>query len=53
VEAALAGVCDGTLPLDPLLDAIAQLMALDPEQVRAHADAVLPELIADGFFELP
>ncbi|MBA9002550.1 DUF7059 domain-containing protein [Thermomonospora cellulosilytica] len=51
VEAALAGVCDGTLPLPPLLDAIAQLMDLPPEQVRAHADAVLPELIADGFFE--
>ncbi|GLZ09144.1 transferase [Actinomadura sp. NBRC 104412] len=52
VEAALAGVCDGTLPLGPLLDAIARLLALDPGQVRAHAEAVLPELIADGFFEL-
>ncbi|WP_019632183.1 DUF7059 domain-containing protein [Actinomadura atramentaria] len=50
VEAALAGVCDGTLPPEPLLDAIAQLLALDPSQVRAHAAAVLPELIADGFF---
>ena len=52
VEAALAGVCDGALPLPPLLDAIAQLLDLSPEQVRAHADAVLPELIADGFFEV-
>ncbi|RAY13651.1 methyltransferase [Actinomadura craniellae] len=51
VEAALAGVCDGTLPLGPLLDAIAQLMELPAEQVHAHAEAVLPELIADGFFE--
>ncbi|SNS24510.1 N5-glutamine methyltransferase family protein [Actinomadura mexicana] len=50
VEAALAGVCDGTLPLDPLLDAIAQLTDMDPGEVRAHAGAVLPELIADGFF---
>lgn len=50
VEAGLAGVCDGTLPLDPLLGAIAQLTGMDAEQVRAHADAVLPELIADGFF---
>ncbi len=50
VEAGLAGVCDGTLPLDPLLDAIARLTGADAEQVRAHADAVLPELIADGFF---
>ncbi|NVI89523.1 class I SAM-dependent methyltransferase [Actinomadura sp. BRA 177] len=50
VEAGLAGVCDGTLPLEPLLDAIAQLTGMDADQVRAHADAVLPELIADGFF---
>lgn len=50
VEAGLAGVCDGTLPLEPLLDAIASLTGMDPGSVRAHADAVLPELIADGFF---
>lgn len=50
VDAALAGVCDGTLPLAPLLDAIAQLTGMEPDEVRAHADAVLPELIADGFF---
>jgi methylase of polypeptide subunit release factors len=50
VAAALAGVCDGAMPLDPLLDAIAQLMDLPPDQVRAHAETVLPELIADGFF---
>ncbi|MBW8482090.1 DUF7059 domain-containing protein [Actinomadura parmotrematis] len=52
VAAALAGVCDGALPLPPLLDAIAQLLGLAPERVREHADAVLPELIADGFFEV-
>ena len=50
VEAGLAGVCDGTLPPEPLLDAIAQLTGMEPGQVRAHADVVLPELIADGFF---
>ncbi|MEU8804473.1 class I SAM-dependent methyltransferase [Spirillospora sp. NPDC048819] len=50
VEAALAGVCDGTLPLDPLLDAIAQLTGTDPAGIRAQADEVLPDLIADGFF---
>lgn len=50
VAAALAGVCDGTLPLEPLLDAIAQLLDLPADEVRAHAAAVLPELIADGFF---
>lgn len=52
VEAALAGVCDGTLPLAPLLAAIAELTGEDPEDVRAHAAAVLPSLIADGFFTL-
>ncbi|WP_344451979.1 class I SAM-dependent methyltransferase [Actinocorallia aurantiaca] len=52
VEAALAGVCDGTLPLDPLLGAIAQLTGDDEEAVRAHAEGVLPELVADGFFEV-
>jgi hypothetical protein len=52
VEAALAGVCDGTLPMEPLLDAIAELMGLPAGDVRRHARAVLPELIADGFFEV-
>jgi methylase of polypeptide subunit release factors len=52
VEAALAGVCDGTLPLEPLISAIAQLMGLSEDHVWAHARGVLPELIADGFFEL-
>ncbi|MDX6741882.1 class I SAM-dependent methyltransferase [Actinocorallia sp. A-T 12471] len=51
-EAALAGVCDGSLPLEPLLGAIAQLTDTDEDAVRAHADAVLPELVADGFFEV-
>ncbi|TYB49038.1 DUF7059 domain-containing protein [Actinomadura chibensis] len=50
VAAGLAGVCDGTLPLAPLLAAIAQLTGMDEGEVRAHADTVLPELIADGFF---
>ena len=40
----------GPLPRAPLLGAIAQLTGMDADQVRAHADAVLPELIADGFF---
>lgn len=52
VEAALAGVCDGTLPLGPLLAAIAQLLDLPLSDVEAHAQAVLPELVADGFFEI-
>jgi methylase of polypeptide subunit release factors len=52
VEAALAGACDGDLPLGPLLDAIAQLTGAEPEGVRAHAEAVMPDLIADGFFDI-
>lgn len=53
VAAALAGVCDGTIPLPPLLDAIAELTGMPARQVHDHAEAVLPELIADGFFEMP
>ncbi|GLY78732.1 DUF7059 domain-containing protein [Actinoallomurus iriomotensis] len=52
VEAALAGACDGDLPLGPLLDAIAQITETDPGAVRAAARDVLPDLIADGFFEI-
>ena len=52
VEAALAGACDGDLPLGPLLDAIAQLTGAEPDGVRVHAEAVMPDLIADGFFDI-
>jgi hypothetical protein len=52
VEAALAGACDGDLPLGPLLDAIAQLTGAEPDGVRAHAEAVMPDLVADGFFDI-
>src|SRR5690606_16063323 len=50
VEAARAGVGDGTRSLNPPRAAIAQLPGMDPAEVGAHADAVLPGLIADGFF---
>ncbi|WP_372494456.1 DUF7059 domain-containing protein [Actinoallomurus purpureus] len=52
VEAALAGACDGDLPLGPLLDAIAELTGADTGIVRARALAVLPDLVADGFFDI-
>jgi methylase of polypeptide subunit release factors len=52
VEAALAGACDGDLPLGPLLDAIAQLTGTPPETVRDRAWEVMPDLIADGFFDI-
>lgn len=52
VEAALAGACDGDLPLGPLLDAIAELTDADPGAVRSHALSVLPDLVADGYFDI-
>ncbi|MEV5707369.1 class I SAM-dependent methyltransferase [Actinoallomurus sp. NPDC052274] len=52
VEAALAGACDGDLPLGPLLAAIAELTGADAGIVRARALAVLPDLVADGFFDI-
>ncbi len=52
VAAALAGACDGDLPLGPLLAAIAEIMETDPDAVREQAFAVLPDLIADGFFDI-
>ncbi len=52
LEAALAGACDGDLPLGPLLDAIAQLTEAEPGGVRERAFAVMPDLVADGFFDI-
>jgi methylase of polypeptide subunit release factors len=52
VVAALAGACDGDLHLGPLLDAIAQLTGADAAAVRAQAFDMLPELVADGFFDI-
>ncbi|GAA5081850.1 hypothetical protein HNP84_000081 [Thermocatellispora tengchongensis] len=52
VEAALAGVVDGTLPLAPLLDAIAELTGGDPAELRASTPAAVRALIAEGFFTL-
>jgi methylase of polypeptide subunit release factors len=52
VAAALAGVCDGTLRLDPLIAALAELLGEPVAEVRAQAEAALPGLIADGFFEV-
>ncbi|GAB3206941.1 DUF7059 domain-containing protein [Marinactinospora thermotolerans] len=52
VEAALAGVCDGTMPVGPLLDAIAELTGQDPAELRARTPDVLRGLIAEGFFRV-
>ncbi|MBV2363931.1 methyltransferase [Streptomonospora nanhaiensis] len=52
IEAALAGVCDGTMPVGPLLDAIAELIDRDPGEVRRRTPDVLRSLIAEGFFRV-
>ncbi|RCV54880.1 DUF7059 domain-containing protein [Marinitenerispora sediminis] len=52
VEAALAGVCDGTMPVGPLLDAIAELTGQDPADLRGRTPNVLRGLIAEGFFRV-
>ncbi|GAA3081372.1 DUF7059 domain-containing protein [Streptosporangium carneum] len=52
VEAALAGVCDGDYPLDPLLAAIAELTGEDPDDLRAKAPEGLRPLLAEGFFHI-
>ncbi|MDP9864001.1 MULTISPECIES: DUF7059 domain-containing protein [Streptosporangium] len=52
VEAALAGVCDGDYPLDPLLAAIAELTGEDPDELRSKAPGALRPLIAEGFFHI-
>ncbi|MGV9774779.1 DUF7059 domain-containing protein [Streptosporangium sp. NPDC003464] len=52
VEAALAGVCDGDYPLDPLLAAIAELTGEDLDELRSKAPGALRPLIAEGFFHI-
>lgn len=53
VTAALAGVCDGTMPVDPLLAAIAELTGEPAADLRVRAPEVLRSLIAEGFFVPP
>jgi methylase of polypeptide subunit release factors len=52
VEAALASVCDGTMPVGPLLDAIAELTGSDPAELRRTTPTALRGLIAEGFFRV-
>ncbi|CAM3988239.1 class I SAM-dependent methyltransferase [Nocardiopsis rhodophaea] len=52
IEAALASVCDGTMPVGPLLDAIAELTDQDAAAVRARTPDVLRSLITEGFFRV-
>ncbi|WP_392507996.1 methyltransferase [Naumannella halotolerans] len=43
------GACDGDLPLGAIVDAVAQLLEVDAEALRAELQPKLRELIADGF----
>ncbi|OZD43193.1 SAM-dependent methyltransferase [Rhodococcus sp. 06-1477-1B] len=47
--AALVGACDGDLPVGALVDAIAQLMEVDAEALRADLLPRVRELLVTGF----
>jgi hypothetical protein len=49
VEAALVGASDGDLTLGQILDALAQLLDRDPEELRTAYVPVVRELVEDGF----
>ncbi|QIK74619.1 DUF7059 domain-containing protein [Nocardioides piscis] len=49
VEAALIGASDGDLTLGQLLDAIAQIMGEDAEQLRSTYVSKVEELVEEGF----
>ncbi len=49
VTAALVGACDGDLAVGPLLDAVAQLLDLDPGQTRTTYLPIVRELVDEGF----
>ena len=51
VEAALVGACDGELTVGQILDALAQLLDLDPAQTRETYLPVVRELVVEGFLE--
>ncbi|WP_408897722.1 methyltransferase [Nocardioides sp. R1-1] len=49
VTAAVAGACDGELPVGPLVDAVGQLLERDPASLREVYLPELAELVAEGF----
>src|SRR4029077_1210043 len=49
VVAAVAGACDGELSVGQILDAVAQLLALDPTGTRTTYLPVVRELVDEGF----
>jgi ubiquinone biosynthesis protein UbiJ len=53
VEAGLVGACDGDLSVGQILDALAQLLELDPAQTRGTYLPIVRELVSEGFLEAP
>lgn len=51
VEAALAGACDGELSVGQILEAVAQLLELDPAQTYADYLPAARSLVREGFLE--
>ncbi len=51
--AALVGACDGDLPVGRLIDAIAELMEVDPLALAAELLPRVRELVFTGFLRLP
>ena len=51
--AALVGACDGELAVGAIVDAVAQLTAVDAEALRAELLPRIRALVADGFLLLP
>ncbi len=51
IEAALAGACDGDLSVRQILEAVAQLLELDPAQTCADYLPAVRSLVAEGFLD--
>ncbi|WP_322937607.1 class I SAM-dependent methyltransferase [Nocardioides bizhenqiangii] len=51
VVAAVVGACDGELPVGAIVDAVAQLLELDPAGTRERYLPELTALVAEGYLE--
>ena len=47
----ITGLGDGSLPLGPLMDAVATLLGEDGAELRERLVPLARELVADGFLE--
>ena len=52
VVAALVGACDGDLEVGQILDALAELLDLDPAATREDYLPVVRELVREGYLTL-